>query len=259
MPFRDSILAVSPPFLVEEGGTAEAVQYAEGLAMDGLADWAIDAVLASMPGFGTPEANYLIGRDMQIDRGPNETDAHYEARLQGAVDSHRVRGSGPELCRQLLAWFSPSTSTPIRIVSNRAVWHEIDTTTEVVTKTVDGTNWTWDALTPTNWWRGWVIVDSSAGPWNQDDKWGDASLWGGAWGGTGSWGSSADPADIAAIQRIVDRWKPAHIFAVNIIVTFDADLFEVADASGPGDNPDGDSDTSAWRLDYAAAFWRGKP
>lgn len=250
MGYRQAILEISPPFLKEEGGTAETVQYAEGLALDGMSDWAIDAVQASMPGIGTPDADYLIGRDMQIDRGPNETSAHYEARLQGAVDAHRIRGSGPELCRQLLAWFSPSTATPIRLVSNSAIWHEINTTTEVVTKTVVGTNWNWDEHSATRWRRGWVIIDSSTSPWTPD-LWGDP----GNWGDGGTWGSNATAAEIGAIRRIVDKWKPAHIHCVYIIVTFTATLFERTDASPP--NPSGTSDQASWRAGYNALFWEG--
>ncbi len=253
MPFRDSIAAISPPFLCEEGGTAEACQFAEGVAMDGVGDWMIDAVKASMPGQGPADALYLIGRDMQIDRGPNETDAHYIERLKGAIDSHRVKGSGPELCRQLLAWFSPSTATPIRIVSNSAVWHEINTTTEVVTKTVVGTNWDWDAYTSTRWWRGWVILDSSAGPWSPDDLWGDP----GDYGDGGTWGSDATIGEVASILSIVEKWKPAHITCMNVIVTFESTLFERTDSSPP--NPDGDSDTAEWRLGYNAIFWKANP
>lgn len=249
MPFRESILAVSPPFLTEEGGTAEAVQYTEGVVMDAVADWMTEAVAASMPGVGTPDALYLVGKDMQIDRGPNETDNHYIARLQGAVDSHRIRGNGGELLRQLLSWFSPSTVTPIRLVSNQAVWHEINLTTEVVTKTVVGTNWEWDALVATEAGRkrGWVIIDSSAGPWTID-------IWGepGDWGDGGTWGSDMGVAEFTPIKRIIDKWKPAHITCTCVIVTFDASLFERTDASPP--NPDGDSDTSAWRAPLEAMF-----
>lgn len=249
MPFRDSILEISPPFLVEEGGTAEAIQYATGLMLDAHSQWATEGVKAAMPGYGTPTALYLIGRDMQIDRGPNETDAHYIGRLQRAVDSHRVRGSGPELLKQLLAWFSPRTDVPLRIVSNSAVWHSINTTTEVVTKTVVGTNWTWDTFTPTRWWRGWVIINSTIGPWAPDGVWGDP----GDFGDGGTWGSTATLGEVAQIRRIVDKWKPAHITCMNIIVTFDATDFEVADASPP--NPSGTSDTALWRIGYNALFW----
>jgi hypothetical protein len=250
MPFRESIFEISPPWLAEEGGIAEAIQYAEGITIDAIGDWMIESVKASMPGEGTPDALYLIGRDMQIDRGPNETDDHYIDRLRRAVDSHRVKGSGPELLKQLLAWFSPSVATPLRLVSNAAVWHEIDLVTEVVTKTVVGTNWTWDSYTPTRWWRGWVIIDSSVGPWTVD-------IWDlvGLWGDGGTWGSDATVDEIAQLRRIIDRWKPAHITCMNIIVTFTATNFEVADASPP--NPSGTSDTPAWRLGYNAIFWTG--
>ncbi len=255
MPFRYSILAVSPPYLTEEGGTAEAIQFTEGVTIDAVCDWIIEGVKASMPGIGTPDADYLIGIDMQIDRGPGELSSHYETRLQKAVDSHRVQGSSPELLRQLLAWFSPSTLTPIRLVSDSAVWHEINLTTEVVTKTVVGTNWTWDAFTwngtTGRWHRGWVIIDSSTAPWTPK-TWGDGHHWG---DGT-VWGSAnMTEAEASALRRIVDRWKPAHITCVNIIVTFDATNFERTDTSPP--NPSGTSDTSLWRTGYNAIFLDG--
>ena len=39
--------------------------------------------------------------------------------------------------------------------------------------------------------------------------------------------------EVQQLRRWVEKWKPAHIHCVNIIVTFDASLFEVADASPP--------------------------
>ncbi len=250
MPLRDSILAVSPPHLTEEGGTAEALQYSIATVLDGIRDWIVQSVLASMPGYGTTDALYLTGKDMQIDRGPTETDAHYIDRLQLAVNSHRVKGSPVELLKQLAAWFSPSVATPIRLVSNNAVWHEIDLTTLVVTKTVVGNNWTWDAHTTERWWRGWVIIDASAGPWTAD-------VWDlvGTWGDGGTWGSDATVDQVHQIRQWVDKWKPAHINAVNIIVTFDPTLFTVAATSPP--NPDGSADRSIWRDATDAIYWDG--
>ena len=252
MGFADYIIENSPPWLRKEGGTAEGIQYSEGLALDGIGDWAADGVKAAMPGYGPSDALSYIGRDMQIDRGPNETDAHYEARLQRAVDSHRVKGSGAELLRQLLSWFSPATTAPIRIVSNSAVWHEINTTTEVVTKTIVGTNWNWDGYTSSRWWRGWVVIDSTTAPWAAD-LWDLVALWGDG----GTWGSDASSAEVASLQRIVDRWKPAHMTCMNIIVTFSATHFERTDASPP--NPNGTSDTSLWRTGYNAIFLGALP
>lgn len=250
MPLRDSILAISPPFTAEEGGTGEALQYSIATVLDGVRDWTVQGVLASMPGYGTNDALYLIGKDMKIDRGPNETDAHYIDRLQGAIDSHRVKGSPVELLRQLAAWFSPSVATPLRLVSNNAVWHSINPTTLVVTKTVVGTNWSWDAYATVRWWRGWVIIDSTSAPWTPD-LWGDP----GTWGDGGTWGSDATIDQVKQLQSWVDKWKPAHIHAVNIIVTFATTEFEVADASPP--NPNGDGESSLWRTTHNAIFWNG--
>lgn len=246
MPFRDSILEISPPFLL--GDTGEKLQYSEGLVIDGIGQWMIEGVKASMPGECPAEALGLTGRDMQIDRGPNETDDHYATRLQKAVDSHRVKGSGGELLRQLAAYFSPSVATPIRLVSNSAVWHEINLTTLAITKTAVGTNWNWDAFTSTRWFRGWVILDSTAGPWTP-------TVWGGGTWGGGTWGSTATVAEVAHIRGIIEKWKPAHVACLNIIVTFAATLFERTDASPP--NPSGTSDTASWRLGYNANFWAG--
>jgi len=250
MPLRDSIIAISPPHLAGEGGTAEALQYSIATVLDGIKDWMVQGVLASMPGYGTSDALYLIGKDMGIDRGPTETDAHYIDRLQGAIDSHRVRGSPVELLKQLAAWFSPSVATPLRLVSNNAVWHEINLTTLVVTKTVVGTNWTWDAYAAIRWWRGWLIIDASGGPWTPD-LWGDP----GTWGDGGTWGSNATVDQVKQLQRWVERWKPGHIACMNIIVAFDAGLYVVADTSPP--NPNGTSDTPAWRVTQNAIFWDG--
>lgn len=252
MPFRDSILAVSPPFLTEEGGVAEAVQISEGDALDGLTDWMIEGVEAAMPGVGTPTALYLIGTDMSLDRYPGDTDEHYALRLQRAVDSHRVHGNGPELLRQLRGFFFPSNDTPVRLVSDSAVWHEIDLITGVITKSVVGDNWTWDGFTGVRWWRGWIIIDSSVGPWQNDGAWGDP----GDWGDGGTWGSTATLDEVTLIRRIVSRWKPAHMIAKYIIVCFNTTDFERPDASPP--NPDGSGDDAAWRVGYDAAFWPGE-
>ena len=246
MPFRDSILEISPPFLAEEGGTAEAIQVTIGEGLDAIGDWMREGVYASMPGIGTNDGLQYVGRDMLIDRGPNETDDHYIERLRGAVDSHRIRGNAGELLRQLHAWFSPSTVNPIRAVSDRALWHELDPTTEVVTRTLVGTNWTWDAYTGVRRWRGWVIIDSSAGPWTID-LWGDP----GDWGDGGTWGSDMTTSEWSQIRGIIDRWRPGHISA-RVIVSFDAGLFLRTDTSPP--NPNGDGEDSSYRAPLDAMF-----
>lgn len=243
--FRDSIAAISPPWL--QGAVAGGVQYAEGIILDALAEWAAQGVKASMPGYGTPSALYLVGRDMQIDRGPNETDAAYTIRLQNAVNTWATAGNAGTLLQQLAAYFSPSTATPIRLVSDRAIWQEINFSTNVVTQTNVGNNWNWDGTV--KWWRGWAIVDSTAGPWTAK-KWGDGHKWG---DGT-TWGSTATAGEVAAIQGLVAKWKPANV-AAQVIVAFSSTLFVRTNASPP--NPSGTSNTPLWRNGVNAIFWAG--
>ena len=206
--------------------------YAKGLMLDAMSDWTIQGIKARMPGVGTPDALYLIGNDRQIDRGPQETNANYAGRLSRAFDTWSTAGNAGTLLKQLAVFFSPSVATPIRLVSNSAVWQTIDLTTNVVTQTNVGTNWNWDGLP--RWWRGWVIIDSSAGPWAPDGKWGT----GGSWGDDGTgWGTSnAKLSDIAQIVTIVRKWKPANVTAY-LLIGFDVGLFSAAGTSPP--NPNG--------------------
>jgi hypothetical protein len=243
MSFRESIGNISPPWLT--GLVGGGIQYAEGLVLDALGEWIAQGVKASMPGIGTPDALYLIGRDMQIDRGPNESDAHYAARLQRAVDTWATAGNAGTLLQQLAAYFSPSTTVPIRLVSDRAIWQEIDLTTNVVTQTNVGTNWNWDGTV--KWWRGWAIIDSSAGPWTVD-LWNQTATWGDG----GSWGSTASLAEVAAIQGVVSKWKPANVSA-QVIVAFSSTILRRTDTSPA--NPSGTSDTPLWRTGVNAIFW----
>lgn len=243
MAFRESIFAISPPWLT--GTVAGGIQYAEGLVIDALAQWMIEGVKASMPGVGTPSALYLCGRDMQVDRGPNETDAHYATRLQSAVDTWATAGNAGTLLKQIGAYFSPSTAVPVRLVSDRAIWQEINLTTNVVTQTNVATNWNWDGTV--KWWRGWLIIDSSSGPWTVD-LWNQTATWGDG----GSWGSSATPGEVAAIQGVISKWKPANVTA-QVIVTFSSTILRRTDTSPA--NPSGTSDTSLWRKGVNANFW----
>jgi len=243
MPFRDSILELATtPFL---GPIGTALQCAVGSCVDGTADWCTIGVRASMPGYCPDDALPLIARDMTLFRGETETVEHLTTRLVSAVDSHAIQGNPVELIRQVYVAFTPSTSTPIRLVTNGADWHEINLTTEVVTETYVGTNWNWDDH-PERWWRGWVIIDSSSGPWTLD-------LWDtvATWGDGGMWGSDITASEADALRCIVDAWKPAHIYS-EIVVTFSPTLFLVSGASPA--NPDGDGASQTWKASLPAAF-----
>ncbi len=240
--FEESILAISPVWLKGENG--EKFQRMQGREFDSLVDWGQQATRSSMPGVSATATSLgLIANDMQIERGPDETDAHFIERLRSAVDTHRTQGNPGTLLRQLAAYFSPSTACPIRLVNNAAVWHEYDYGTDVVTKTNVGTNWNWDGDT-SKWWRGWVIVDMSAAGytgWDIGDpgvEVGDGHVIGFV------------PADVAsALRRIVRAWKPANVSAM-IIVTNSSTILRRTDTSPA--NPDGDWNVPANRAANAS-------
>lgn len=257
MTLRDGFRLISPPWLTRRVG--ERLQWTIGLALDGYAEAVREGIKARMPGVGTPEALPRIGNDRQIDRGPSESDESYAARLSAAFDTWRVAGNPAPLLEQLRAYFLP-TPPPIRVVCDRSVWHEIDPTSSVVTRTKPTVpNWVWDthavhaspAPGAPRWWRGWVIIDSSAGPWSQ---WllGEPGV---ALGDGHTLGSTATVEEVLSIQRIVRRWKPAHVHAVHVIVTFDASLFEATNPAG-APMPSEDYEDFASRA-ADAAYWEG--
>ncbi len=241
--FRDSIAAVSPPWLTRTVGGG--ILYAFGLAMDGLAQWATEGIQAAFPGVGTPDALGHIGNDRQIDRGPNESDDDYAARLSASFDTWRGAGNAFTILPELAAFFSPSTPTRVLLVSNNSVWHSL--VSGVVTKTVGSANWLWD-LIPGRWWRGWVVIDSVGGPW-APRVWGHA---GDFWGDGQLWGLTATFDEVTRVQRIVQKWKPANVFVYGIVINFNASHFDPAHAAGGGVNPDGTWSIPANRFSDAA-------
>lgn len=252
MTIRDSFEVISPPWLTKR--VAKRIGWTIGLALDGYRELVREGVKARMPGVGSADALPLIGADRQIERGPTESEESYAARLSGAFDTWRVMGNPRPLLEQLRAYFLPSPP-PIRIVSDRAVWHEIDPTTAAVTRTrTSPVNWIWDTYSagPTpRWWRGWVVIDSSAGPWSQ---WliGEPGV---LLGDGHTIGSTATVEEIESIRRIVRRCKPANVHVMNVCVTFDATLFRASNAPG-GSMPNGNFDDYANRP-TDAAYWEG--
>jgi len=243
MGFRHSILAISPPWLTAR--VAGGIQYTIGTAIDAIGDWMIYGTQARFPGIGTPEALGYIGNDRLIDRGPAEEDDTYAVRLREAVETWKGAGNAFTLIKQLATFFLPDDPPPMRLVSNGAVWHELSG--GVVTKTiVSPSNWIWGSHTAEpRWWRGWIIIDSTLGPW-VPDVWGDynpdaTDAW---WGDGGMWGSDMSEVEILTLLKIIRKWKSANN-AVTLIVTFDSGLFLVGNTSPP--NPNGDYDDPSAR------------
>lgn len=248
MNFVESIRAVAVAWL--KGPVADALLTAPATMLNAWADWATAGVRQRYPSEASPEALGYIGNDRNLERGPAQTDPGYAAQLRKAFDTWRVAGNASTILRQLAAYFTGLATPPLRAVSDSAVWHEYVYATDTATKTIVGTNWTWDAFTGTRWWRGWIIIDSSSAPWTIDE-WDNNSFWGDG----GTWGTNATFEEVVSVLRVVNKWKPAHVHNVYVIVTFDASLLERTDASPP--NPNGTSDTPLWRFDLAAAFWPG--
>ena len=241
--FRDdSPDALDPPWL--RGDTGGSILFAMRSVLDALCERTRQAAKLGMPGAGTPTALGYIGNDRNIERGPTVSDAGYAAQLTAAFDTWQNAGGARTLLTQLNAYFAPTAGPPMRAVSASAVWHEINTSTNVVTRTVVGTNWSWDATGA--WWRGWAIM-YGASYWNLD-YWGQP----GNWGDGGVWGSNMTLGQAISLNAIVRKWRPANVTA-QLIVTFDSTLYLRTNLAPP--NPNGNGHDYAWQATQSANFF----
>jgi hypothetical protein len=253
--FRDGVKRIMPPWLLDVVG--EGISYAVGLVLDAMAESVRMGVKAGAPDGALTDSFSLIGDEVGIDRGPNELEPDYAARLKTSRQSYKTSGSSHRLLQQMRHFFSPSF-IPMSVVSDRGVWHVIDPTTGIVTKTiVSPTNWQWDshaygiATAGTQRWRRiWVIIDLP--PWSKR-QWGSGFRW-----GTGTWGTTATREEVSAVRRLAEKWRSAGTHITNVIVLFTPGLFNVAHAPG-WPMPSGNFDDPAVRLARNAAFWEGLP
>jgi hypothetical protein len=241
--FRDDgPAALDPPWLQDHvGGT---ILRSFRTVLDALGARTVEAVKLGMPGVCPPTALGYIGNDRNIERGPNQTPAGYGRQLSVAFDTWANAGGARTTLTQLRAFFAPADGQVMRIVSNRAVWHEINPSTGVVTRTAVGTNWNWDGL-PYRW-RDWVIIDAT-GLW-AIDIW-DAA---GNWDDGGVWDSDMTEAQALALNAIAKKWKPADVLT-QVIVTFDPGLFERTDTLAT--NPNGLGPDFFWEASQLASFY----
>lgn len=231
--FRDSILAIAPPWL--KGRVGGTILYVTGTMVDALGDWLRHGIYARFPDTAPPDAIGYIGNDRGIDRGPSEESSSYRPRLRQAAVTWKNAGGGRTVLTQIAAYLTGIADPPMRLVSDDAVWHNYNWGTGVATKTIVGTNWTWDGFTGVRWWRGWVIIDSTLGPFGPPELWGDA---GDLWGTSGDkWGiKEPTSAKVVDIIRVIKKWKPANV-DVMMIACFNNSIFLSSNASPP--NPSG--------------------
>lgn len=232
-----SVDRISPPWLRRTVGGG--ILRATGLALDAQIEKVRQGIKARMPGAGaTYDALPYIARDRLYERGIDEADATLAARLPGAFDAWRVCGSPHELLRKLREHFLATPVAAIDVVSDRGVWHSINMTTAAITRTIASpSNWKWDRYAYSvatagtqRWWRGWVIIDMSSGPWGPTTyAYGDPIVYG---GGAVFGLSGATSNDVRTLRRLVATWKPKNMHVPFIITKWDASLFLPANAPG---------------------------
>ena len=194
-----------------------------------------DGVRARMPGVAPLDALSYIGGALKILRGPEEGEDAYRARLIRGIDDLRQLGIAWGMLEQIRGYCTPH-AVRVRLVNNHGNMYTID---RDGSRSIDRhTAWNWDGDTAA-WARFWVLIYMTTGspqkPWAQVDSWGDVGL---TWGTEGkTWGSTATPADVFSIRRIVRDWKPSGSTCVSIIPVFNDTAFDPSDTAPP--LPDG--------------------
>lgn len=270
MSFKVSITQIAPPWLLKPVGLALLQTF--GQKLDDKMTQLKAGIKARWPSYAPDDALLYIARDRGKEQGPLETSDNFRTRLNNAVPDAKTWGGPQGVLRELAGFFSGLGTPGLRLVSDQGVWHEWDWTTSTAKK-IDPPNarqvWSWDGTYKP--WRGWVIIDASAflwTPWRIGDNvcFDDDGV---------ILGSTTPAAYVAQIQRIVQKWKPAHVFVERIVVTFAPNFYRpptVDDASipmagpfgtpefsfllGAPENPSGNyGDPGNWSAN--ATFWLG--
>lgn len=172
--YRDDWYQFAPPWLRTD--VAERYMYTCELMRDLLLEKADQAVRIRIPGAGDISQLPYLAHDRQLVQGPNESDADFLVRLEGAFDAWAECGSAAAVLGQLQAYtqgFQPDADPayPImRIVSNLRgrssslmnTWHTvlagdaIGQRPAMFTQRTASKWFRWDARDDT--WRSWIIL-----------------------------------------------------------------------------------------------------
>lgn len=246
MSFEFGILELAPPWL--RGYYGERLLRTIGRSLDGLTVDLKEGIKARFPETAPDDALGYIGTDRKIRRGPYATAADYRPTLVRSFPAHQRQGNAFELLYQLAGYFTGSGTPPLRLVSDRAVWHVWDWGLGDAVKTVGLNNWDWDGTVKP--WRGWVIVDGTAAGWGPGISFGDA----GFIGEDAVIGSSALGFEVEQLQALVQDWKPKHVYVRKIIVPYAAGIADPGNTE-PINTPGDMEDSSNW--DSRAAYFAG--
>lgn len=254
--FRAMIAALGPKWFVKdripngdgsESETDSRILYSMFVVVDALDAIVRRGMRATMPGLAPEDALQYIGKGLRLLRGPDESADVYAQRLSRAWDDWRLAGLAWGMLEQLRAYCYPH-AVRVRIVTDLGNTYTIDR--DGTRSFVKRTAWDWDHEDPRirtrarrPWSRFWVLIYPTTGtpkkPWDRTSDLGDADLWeNGAIGeGNQTIGSTASPADVFAVRRIVRTWKPAGGTCVSILIVFDDTAFDPTDTAPP--LPDG--------------------
>jgi len=241
--------------------------YSHAVLNDLFVETALQSTLTRFPEFCDTTALPYLERDRRLQRGFEEPDEIFRARLLAYLDAHRKRGNPYQLMRQIQAWCYPK-SPRIRIVNTHGTWYTLNEDGSTAKSPLEF-NWNWDDDT-TLFARFWVIIYSEVG--NPESMWVRSPVLGTAgetWGSAlpngeqATWGSDATLNEVRAVRELVEDWKSAHEKCPFIIISFDADAFDPTDAQPP--LPDGTwgnysqnvGGTQVPTRDDRAIYWRG--
>ncbi len=198
-------------------------------ALDLIAEWIVQGLQAAWPGKGTPTALELIGRSRVIQRGHNDTDDQYAAKLITWLDRWRSAGTQFALAREIHEFLA--TRPKVRVINRAGHWVTMDTDGTVTTNDVA---WDWDSVSNPEragyWSELFVIVYYD---YTHSGTWGDGRLWGARDSGIGH---VVTREERSALLHLLSIWKSAHSKVRVVIWTTDATLF---DPLTPASCPDG--------------------
>lgn len=237
MGIRDTVPKITPAWL--NGFVGVRFLYSMVLVLDALYEKAHQGVLARFPGQGTPTALPAIGADRQIDRGFQESDDSYIARLIGFRQTWALAGNAITLIKQLMGYVSPAV-VPIKTVTVGGSWWVSDGVSSFVQHNQIPTNWNWDGI-PTVFWRTWVILYPPNTLWTKPPVLGTAGIAKLGHGGPNGFtlGSTATSSEVAGLRQTVSKWKDQGTVVPNIILAFDAGFAPDTTALPASGLPDG--------------------
>lgn len=259
--FRNLVRFLGPSWLVKDylddgTETDSRTLWSISLVLDAQLERLRRGILARYPGPagakpGTPgapdDALPLLCRDRLIVRGPSEPVSHVTARLQRAIDDHRVRGNAWALLEQIQGVLSPR-AVKVALVNEHGNWYTLaadGTKTRSKPRFTDGggtihPTWNWDGSALVDAWaRAWVIIYCEDGALFQPGPTiGDPALWGGTVENPAATISSTATQDEAiAVLQILPDWIMAGSRLLYVVLSFNDSDFDPSAAQPP--LPDG--------------------